>query len=1373
MKQSKINFKFLLILFTITIGYSNILDGQLKNSLFNNYSINEGLSDNIIHCIYQDNNGWIWIGSSFGVLRFDGYNFTKLQFNNSESEVLDKTLVRTIFEDKQGKIWIGTENQGIFIYDRNIYGIKQYKAGNKTINLPNNSIWAISEDNKSNIWIGTENGLVRYNTKSGNNLIFSSSNESLPKLSNYFIRALYIDSDSIIWLGTNEGVNKLNLNTNSCNQFLNRFKLKDRENEVWKIFKSKDGKIWVGTYLNGLKYFNQLNNLFEDFSLTPNNERTRTVRAITEDNSGNLWVGTRGGLYEVNLKTLNSTHYEHDLFDQNSLIHNSVLEIFKDKKGDLWIGTREGISYLNFDKQAFSYLSTGIGSGNYLNNNEVYSLWENENNEIWIGTEDGGVDVYNLKSQKIKYLTKYSPLSCNCIKSFCPDGIGNILIGTYLGGLNQINLSNGKTKFYYHEINNPKSISGNAVWSITKDLTGKIWVGTDEGLDLFEPKTGNFKHFGKKYNIKNIVLVYVDTKNRLWLYYENVKLLVIENEKIIKTYPYKARTIFDDGKSIWIGTMGNGLIKLNFEKNETKIYNSENGIESNFIYGILPNTSKYLWLSTKNGITRFNISTEKFTNYTTADGLLNDQFNYGAFLLCKDSSLVFGGRKGIDYILANKLRENNYDPQIVFTDFKIFNKSVPILDKKNKNAILTNFICETKSLKIKYNQNSITFDFAALDYSNSSKNRYSYKLEGFNNYWNDVKNQRTATYTNLEPGNYTFIVRGYNNDDVLSSKSAKIKLTVLPPFYKTLFFRMLVVLFLVILGYLIYVFIANREKFKNQLFLERQSARKMQELERLKHQFFMNISHEIRTPLSLIIGPLDKVLNTDVDKKTLTSLLEIVKRNTINLTKIVNQLLDYRKLETGNIKLELKKGNISDFIKDIVYTFKNQANEKQINLHFRTIQKGIITNFDPDKIEKIINNLLSNAVKFTNEGGIVSVTLSTIYNDEIEDDESYIPDIEKDYQETKHFVQIVVRDSGIGIPADQINKIFDRFLQVSENNNKINTGTGIGLNLTKELVKLHKGIIKVKSKIGKGTKFTVFIPYSEDNLNENENSFEDITSIDNKTNKTNLNDIEIQKVLHSNLPILLVADDNSDIRQFIKLHFDNTYKVIFAQDGQKAWELALETIPDIIIADILMPLMDGYELCRKLKKDERTSHIPVVMLTALTSKEKQITGIDVGADDYITKPFDVTILKAKIDNIISVRKALRERYSKEFLLRPKELSLASPDEKFLKKVISVIEKNMSNTEFDIDKFAHHVGVSRTQLYRKITALTDMSAKEFVRDIRLKRAEQLLLNNTLNISEIALEIGFTDMNYFRKCFKEKYGMSASDFVKNHNSANRNT
>lgn len=486
------------LIFIISVfGNGTPITGQLRNSLFNNYSINEGLSDNVVHCIFQDSQGWIWIGTSFGVVRYDGYNFVKLQINVPECEILSRTLVRAIYEDKKGIIWIGTENQGIFLYDRKNYSLKQIKNNDSKICLPNNSIWTITSCDNNLIWIGTENGLICYNEADASSKLYNSTVKTESVVSNNFIRSVLADDDNI-WIGSNNGIDLINIETKESKKYLKYESVNERENEVWKIYRTSDGTIWAGTYLDGLKRYNKNTDKFEKFTLTPDNDRARTVRAIVEDNSGNLWIGTRGGLYSLNLKSNQIIHFERDNYDPNSLIHNSILEIFKDKKGDLWIGTRDGISYFNFDKQAFGYLSTGITAGNHLNSNEVYAAWEDEKNNVWIGTEDGGINIYDTENPDITYLTKGNILSSNCIKSLCPDGKGNLLVGTYLGGLNKINLKTRAVKYFYHDSKDDNSISGNAVWSIAKDQNNQIWIGTDGGLDCYNPETEIFKHYGGK-----------------------------------------------------------------------------------------------------------------------------------------------------------------------------------------------------------------------------------------------------------------------------------------------------------------------------------------------------------------------------------------------------------------------------------------------------------------------------------------------------------------------------------------------------------------------------------------------------------------------------------------------------------------------------------------------------------------------------------------------------------------------------------------------------------------------------------------------------------------------------------------------------------
>jgi DNA-binding response OmpR family regulator/nitrogen-specific signal transduction histidine kinase len=556
------------------------------------------------------------------------------------------------------------------------------------------------------------------------------------------------------------------------------------------------------------------------------------------------------------------------------------------------------------------------------------------------------------------------------------------------------------------------------------------------------------------------------------------------------------------------------------------------------------------------------------------------------------------------------------------------------------------------------------------------------------------------------------------------------------------------------LFYLLIAFLMNKEKLKNDLVLERLKAKKLHELDMMKLRFYTNISHEIRTPLTLILGPLEKMLNNAIPETEMKGHVEVMHRNASQLHQLINQLLDFRKLETGNLKLNLTCGDMVSFLSGIVGSFDKYAEEKEIELKFNSLKKEITTNFDTDKLGKIMNNLLSNAFKFTGKGGKISVNLALVFDS---DDNDPVGDASD-----KRIIEITVKDTGIGIADSNLEKIFTRFFQVDDGAKQ--TGTGIGLALTKELVKLHNGHISVQSKHGKGSKFTVHLPFEETSGHEPAlPAGPDIQ--DNGAAVRRTEDLTAE-IIPLGRKIMLLIDDNPDVRYFIRSHFNSNYQVLEAENGLEGWNIALKTIPDIIISDVMMPDMDGFEFCRKIRKDERTSHIPIVLVTALGSREHEIEGLSHGADDYITKPFDLVILQTKVENILSVRQSLRQKYTSEMLLQPKNIILSSPDERFLQKAIEVVENNISDPELDIERFASEIGVSRMQLYRKLDALTEMTVKEFIRSIRLKRAAQLLVQKKLNVSEVAYAVGFKDLSHFRKCFKQEFSMSASEYVEKH-------
>ncbi|GET32497.1 hybrid sensor histidine kinase/response regulator [Prolixibacter bellariivorans] len=1332
---------------------------------FDYFSQENGLPDNHIQIIYQDHEGWMWFGTSQGLSRFDGYEFTNYQHAHSDSLSLKGILVRAIFEDKKGNLWVGTENGGLNYFDRQKECFYHPYENNPLFKGRDVSINDILEDKAGNIWLGTNNNIYIIDKDGQLSALNWQTNGKTYNLSGEHVRIVQVDQDGNIWAGTNKGV----FIVNPQNYTITPLKLpltKGKTDEIWEIFRDKDGTMWIGTYSNGAFIVNPKTWAIKPLELKPEYERTETVRTISVDAFGNYWIGTRGGIYVYNRKNGTKAFYRHDDREYTSLINNSILDIFNDKRGETWIGTRGGLNLLAKSKQVFRNFSAHPSdkSHKFLNSGIVYALWMDSLKNIWIGTEDGGVNIYHPKTGRYSYLMTQpgdpQSISRNCVKAFLDDKKGHLWIGTFLGGIDVLDKKTGKViQHYQHEPSDSRSLTDNKVFSLLLDNKGNIWVGTMSGIDRFDPKRKVFVHYPQLAYNKFVRWVSMDSSNNIWLGTEDEVVIYNPESKKIKRFSDNTQAFLEDSRGrCWLATLDRGLAQYSRLSGPIRYYGVKDGLTNNQALCILEDDNHKLWISTSNGLSKFNPETGVFHNYTSKDGLINNQFSYGAAYKASDGDLLFGGISGFNMFNPADVKIDDKNVPLVLTSLKVFNKNVKI--SSGKKAILKKSISETKHLTLHYNQNVFTLEFAALNYINSKSNLYSYYLEGFDKNWSDPGINRTATYTNLDPGDYTLhikrVVPGVKNN----ASELNLKLTILPPYWKTVWFRILILITIGALIYLLIRFFIYREKIKNELVIERVKARKIRELDSMKLKFFTNISHEIRTPLTLIMAPLEKLKNEKVPQQELKNYLDVMYRNTTHLNRLINQLLDFRKLESGNLKLELSQGDIVRFAADIVHSFDGLAEDKEIDLRYNALKKRLVARFDADKIEKILNNLLSNAFKFTNKGGKITVNLSLVFDSDEDDLTNENPD--------KEYIEFSVRDNGQGISQSNAAKIFDRFFQ-SSNDKAEQTGTGIGLAYVKELVQLHKGKIFLVSKPGKGSKFTVRIPYEKE-IRVSEYPKE-ITSPENtvqvpveKNAEQNLDPI------HSN--ILLVVEDNPDVRNLIAGHFTDKYRVIQAKDGKEGWKVTLDTVPDVIISDVLMPDMDGFEFCRKVKLDERTSHIPILLLTALHSKEHEMKGLSAGADDYITKPFDLAILQTKIENMLSVRNSLKEKYSGEITLQPRNIVISSPDEKFLHKAVEAVESNISDAELDIERFAQEVGVSRMQLYRKLHALTDMTVKEFIRNIRLKRASQLLQQNGMTVSEIAYAVGFKDLSHFRKCFRQQYGMNATEYRQKHESDIRN-
>jgi signal transduction histidine kinase/DNA-binding response OmpR family regulator len=803
----------------------------------------------------------------------------------------------------------------------------------------------------------------------------------------------------------------------------------------------------------------------------------------------------------------------------------------------------------------------------------------------------------------------------------------------------------------------------------------------------------------------------------------------------------------DKNGILWIGTNGSGLNRFDKKNNQIKRYREKDGLPNEIINGILSDDSGNLWMSTGKGISKFNIKSESFYNFDKYDGLQDNEFNAWAYFKDSSGRMYFGGINGFNSFHPDELSKNPNIPQIVITNLRILHKPVAIgydafLDRK----VLEKSITETKVLELAYDENILSFEIAALDFHRPQKNKYAYILEGFDKQWIYADAfHRELTYTNLEPGKYILRVKGSNNDGVWNEAGVSLEINIHAPWWARWWAYLLYGFVITFIFGASTRFYLNREKLRNQLNLEHEHAIKLEEVDKMKSNFYANISHEFRTPLMLILGPLEKLATKLSDEESTKQVVRI-RVNAKRLLNLINQLLDLARLEAKKLKLKASRGNIAQFVERLIKEFYSITEQRDISLKILMDKENITAYFDKEKLEKIITNVMSNAVKFTPNGGKITVRLA----------------------ETPHRnVEIIVRDSGIGIPAVELNKIFDRFYQVDGSHTREHEGTGIGLALVKEFVELHRGQISIDSIEGHWTEVKLCFPLGKEHLKDEEivetDEFieEGIDDIEEFTR----DELEAEEC-ENNLvdkTIVLVVEDNHDLREYIKDDLKGIYHVEEAANGEQGLRKAEKLIPDLIVSDIMMPIMDGYELTRKLRGDEKTSHIPIILLTAKSDRESKLEGLGLGVDDYLTKPFDTQELLARIKNLIETRRLLQEKFGSGSVVlhKPEKAKLSFLDQQFLDRVMMVIDQHISEEEFSIEEFGKDVGMSRSQMHRKLKALTGKSTSLYLRTVRLAKAKQMIEQKRANISEISYQVGFSSPAYFSRCFKEEFGHSPSD------------
>lgn len=1365
------------LLFIVVFAFS-----QSNKLYFQN--LEDGLSNKFVRCIFKDSRGFMWFGTYNGLNLFDGTTFINYEHNPDDSTSICHNVINAITEDQDHNIWIAT-GEGLDLYNReknNFIKITDLKINGQNYN--NAYISSICVDKDGTIWLGTlGQGLIAYTRKSRAVSLYSFGKAGDQAPDN--IICLTRCKDNRIWLGTRQGIYLFNISERKQEQISykkgNNIRLDDAH--ISSMALDNNENLWIG--ITGGKLFEltgnegkyQIKNI--PVNSTAENEHDN-ILSLNCDAGNNLYIGKEnGGLAVLNIASGNITQYSHEEGNPVSLASTSIWAIYFDNNDKIWLGTyNKGVCLADKYYKKFDNYQRNSLDKNTLAANDVKSFSVGGHGNIWVGTDGGGISIFNEKENKfIRTLnTSSNPkLSSNAVTSILHDSRGRTWIGYWAGGIDLLSSSGSKIK------NLPVRSNGagdNNILCIYEDKKHDIWAGTAaSGLFFYDTKHENFRLIPASKGMDVPPTSYVtsileDNDATIWvgtLYGLFAVKRLKEGRYSTKSYyrnnmpgsisSNQINTIFEDhDHNVWFGTFDNGLNLLDKKQNKFKIYRKKDGLASNTINGILEDDNGNLWISTNKGITKFNPDIQEYTSYSKEDGLVTNEFYPGSCMSTGNDIFFFGGDNGFNSFCPDSIIVNPVKPIMYFTRLMINNEPVKI---GGKDSPLSKSISETRRITLNHKQTSVTVGYIGVGYTRTSRNQYAYKLVGFDDTWKNAGNRTSVTYTNLSPGNYRLLVKGANNDGIWSNKPAELMITVKPPYWKT-WWALLSYLILVSLAIAFIVRLRiERIKIKNTLAIERLAREKDQELNQAKLQFFTNISHEFRTPLSLILGPLESINNSSELNTNIKSQILTVRKNATRLLQLINELMDFRKIENRKMQLKVSHEDIHTLISDWSSYFAEIAQKRGITYNISFSDTDIQGWIDRNKLEKILNNILSNAFKYTPDKGSISINTTIGYQNKQVSGSEELTDETTDIQ----YLYIQVNDNGKGIQPEDMPYIFDRFYQAKSSTDK---GTGIGLTLVKSLVEIHHGNIKAESIPSSATRFTVSIPisraaYSPDEMTENLADIPDFEKSiyvtgDGKEQKDQLKDQDEEK------PELLVVEDNDELSLYLAHELKDQYRVSIARNGRVGLEMAISQLPDLIISDVMMPEMDGVELCRTIKTDASTSHIPVILLTAKSAVEDQIKGIEEGADVYITKPFSIQLMKAQISHMINSRKDLYTRFSQEVHIIPAQYAKNKLDQEFLSTIIDYIVSNISDSQLGVEALADSMNLSRGQIYRKIKALTGKTAVEFIRDIRLKEAVKLMETRKLSLAEIAYETGFTSPSYFTRSFKSQYGKAPSDYMK---------
>lgn len=1403
------------------IGTNNGLnryDGNKFRIFLNEQGGKQNFTHNRVTRLWEDTRGFIWFETHDGYYHY--FNPVTEQFR-SLSTTLPETIekyfhISDFLQYSDNEIWIGLADKGVlrlkYNPHNNDYDLTHYTSrGVNTIS--NDQVSFVRKDQLNNIWIGTRKGLTLIERE--------ALESSTVRFQHLFITHAFLDfleTPSELWFATQDAGILISQKESQQYTYINTQNTPSfQSNYVVKLYKTKSEAILASFQNNGIEVLQkketewkaikvhgtQIDQIYEDrfgvvwitaenFGISSINTNTWNTRYYSffnpkegtlpdlerhvfyEDQKDNFWIGTHeGGLNLYDRKNDSFTQYKNNPSNPYSLSSNIVMAITEDLSGQLWVGTGQfqgSLERIVLKDPAFNHLLPDKRII-HISDNMVRSLFEDSQHRLWIGTKAGRLHVYKNSEQ----LTVFENFNTNTgiltgvnPYAFLLDPKGYLWIGSKGKGIlvsrQPLNSYRDlKTISFINYQNIPSdstSLGNNNVYSLITDSYGQIWIGTyGNGLSRVKEEKDGHREF-VRFNTQNSTLssnlvrnLMVDSKNRLWVatnYGLNLMETIPQNDEKAQVRSFLSVQnahdgislndiihLFEDSKGhIWAATFGGGINKLtNLTPSSAtfECFNQIKGLSHNMVYGILEDKEGFLWFSTENGVSRLNPKHGSFEVFNSNNGLNFNAFSENTCLKSSDGQLLFGGFLGVEIISPEKLITTLWHNQVQLTGFQLFNKEVPVED----GSPLQKSISYTEKITLRYFQSSFSFEFSALDFLDPEKNQYSYLLENFDTEWNFVGNQRKATYTNLAPGDYIFKVKATNRAGQWMTEERTVQITILPPWYKTIWAFIIYSLLVVTLLYTIFRTISKINHYRNELQIERR-------VNEMKLRFFTNISHEIRTPLTLIIGPIEDLLKRSALDGSDKHKLEIIRKNGKRMLHLTNQLLDFRKIQNNKMILRISEFDLVGFTRNIFESFVPLAQHKNIHYTFHSKAESFFIWGDPLKLDMVIYNILSNALKFT------------------EAEKSVRIDIEP--SKTGEHIELRVTDQGRGIPKTHLPELFERYTILS---GKELAGTGIGLSLANELVKLHDGDIDVDSEPGKGSCFTVRLKTGKTHFEESDKivwTAQNTSTPSDRESATTSEAEFVQDQEYIREPgkqLVLLVEDNHEIREYIRQSLSPEFLCCTAENGQEALNLLNIQSPDLIISDIMMPVMDGLEMTNRIKENFQTSHIPVILLTSKSELNDQIAGIETGAEAYITKPFNSGYLKAMAQNLMDQRRNIISKFRDNKTINPATLKVNSKDEEFLKQLVSFIDNNHSE-EFSIETLAEKMCVSRTVFYNKVKGLTGLSPVEFVRQLKLKIAAQFIAQG-FNVSEAAIKVGFSDARYFSRQFKALFGHLPSKHV----------